>query len=184
MNDFEKYLKDNKRKLDIDQINPELWLAIENTILKEKHQKSKRYLRVVSVAAAVLLLGIVSWFIFQLQPRKDIHAQLLEKYGLEVYDFPQQLGVKKQLLVNAQIPADRKEDFMILLNQMKFLDDQYHDYLEYLELNGHQEFIGKQILNYYKNKIELLDKIQSEINKIEEYENKYQMSSPKVNLSL
>ena len=37
MNDFEKYLKENKSKLNVDNVNPEIWLNIENKMLKKKN---------------------------------------------------------------------------------------------------------------------------------------------------
>ena len=47
MNDFEKYIRDNKNKLELDEINPEIWLRIENTVLKQKNRRNIFYLKMV-----------------------------------------------------------------------------------------------------------------------------------------
>jgi len=64
------------------------------------------------------------------------------------------------------------------------MDGQFQDYTYYIEKNGYQKFIGEQILNFYTSKIELLDKIQDEIEKINYYEEKIQTSTPKVNIQI
>ena len=74
--------------------------------------------------------------------------------------------------------------FHLLVKQLEFLDGQYQSYIEFIEKNGYQKFIGTQILHYYEAKIELLDKIQFEINKIDEYEIQYNSKTETVHLTL
>ena len=183
MNDFEKYIQENKKQLEPETVNSQVWLSIENKVLKEKNKRKTLYLKVMSIAA-VFLLGL---FLFKgnlFQSESNVEKELLAKYGLEKYDFAQQVNMKKEALSKAMIPTTTQEDFNVLLQQLEFLDNQYHDYLEYGEKNGYQEFIGNQILNYYQSKIELLDKIQKEIEKINYYENKYPSNEEKVEFQI
>lgn len=182
MNNFEKYIQENKKKLELDYVEPKLWLSIENKLLKKKNRRHRLYLRIAS-AAAIFLLGIMTASLFFLSDSNDIQSNLVKKYGIP-NELPQSINVKIDQLSKAKIPIDRKEDFEILLNQLEFLDAQYQDYLQYIKANGYQKFIGEQILNYYKTKINLLDKIQSEIEKINYYENKYELESPTVGLDI
>lgn len=184
MNEFEKYIRENKKELDLPEVNPKIFLEIENKILQKKQKRSQLFIRRWAAIAAVLLIGFLTIGGLYWQSKQDYDALVLERYGLQEYNFAQQIKQKKQVLASAQIPKSRVKDFNILLQQLEFLDTQYHDYLEYTEENGYQEFIGNQILNYYKSKIELLEKIQSEIEKIEDYESKYQVKSEKSGLSL
>jgi len=176
MNDFEKYLKQNKEKMQLDSVNPQVWLSIENNLLKKKNRKNVFYIRIMAAAAAILLLAVVAFGLFSQQTKQD--------YLANFEPFNQEINTKKAQLASAKIPANRKADFEILLHQLEFLDNQYHDYLQYIDQNGYQEFIGQQILQYYKTKIDLLDKIQQEIEKIEYYENKFQSKSKKVGLDI
>ena len=182
MSSFEDYLKKNKEQLELDHVNPEIWLNIENKMLKQKHRRRGLYLRLMSAAAAVLLLLVIV-LQFSGNGKQDAN-ELLAQYGINNQEWTQQVNQKKAALSSATVPKDRKEDFDLLLQQLEFLDGQYNDYLQYVEQHGYEAFIGQQILNYYKTKIDLLDKIQQEIEKINYYENKYNQESEKVQLSL
>jgi len=184
MNSFEKYLKENKAQLDLEPVSPEIWLSIENQVLRKKNKRKVRQMWWISAAATILIGASLALHYFSGQKNHLDPVEFLAAYGLESESFIQQLDAKTKVLNGAKVPAASKEDFDLLLKQLEFLDTQYHDYLQYVEQNGYQEFIGDQILNYYKSKIELLDKIQQEIKKIEYYEQKYQTKSPKVELSI
>lgn len=183
MKGFEKYLKDNQQKLGIEgSLNPEIWLSIENRVLKRKNKRNRLFIKWIITAAAVLLLGIIVLSGF-FQKSSD-PSSLLAQYGIDNQEFTQQVAIKTKVLASAKIPINKQEDFDILLNQLQFLDAQYQDYLQYIETNGFQPFIGQQILHYYQSKIDLLDKIQQEIEKINYYEKKYQSNRPNVRLNI
>lgn len=183
MENFEKYIKDNQQKLEHEgPINPEIWLSIENKVLKQKNKRNRLHIKWITGIAATLLLAVMALYGGAFE-RNDPH-QILAQYGIEDAQLVKQVNLKTKALARAKIPKDRKEDFDLLLTQLQFLDLQYKDYLQYIETNGYQPFIGEQIINYYKSKINLLDKIQQEIKKIDYYENKYQSNSPSVELNI
>ena len=183
MNEFEKYIRKNKDQLESREVDSKVWLSIENEVLKSKQRRRSIYLRVVS-AAAIALLGILIFGggLFGDQPLSE--RELLEKYGLAQYEFTQQVNLKKDALSKATIPSTRQEDFKILLRQLEFLDEQYSEYLKNIETDGYQPLIGEQLLKYYHSKIELLDKIQQEIEKVNYYENKFPGNDEKVGLQI
>ena len=183
MKNFEEYLKQNQHKLEIEEdLNPEIWLSIENQVLKRKNKRNRLFIKWVSAAAAVLLLGIIA--MSSLYYNSKDPNKMLAQYGIDNRQFTQQVAAKTKVLAKAEIPVNKKEDFDLLLKQLAFLDAQYHDYLQYIQKNGFQPFIGQQILHYYQSKIELLDKIQQEIEKINYYEKKYPTNKPKVALDI
>lgn len=183
MKGFEKYLKDNQQKLELEgDLNPEIWLSIENRVLKRKNKRNQLYIKWITAAAAVLLIGIIA--LSSIYQQSNDPTRILAQYGIDNEQFTQQVATKIKVLAASKIPINRKEDFDILLNQLHFLDTQYQDYLQYIETNGFQPFIGQQILHYYNSKIDLLDKIQQEIEKINYYEKKYQSTRPSVPLNI
>lgn len=183
MKNFEQHIRNNRKQLEPQEVNPQIWLAIENQVLRAKERRKTIYLKVMSIAA-VIFVGLLIFKSAFLDKPSNLEQELLAKYGLIEYNFPQQVNVKKASLLNAMIPENSKEDFKVLLQQLEFLDEQYDAYLEYIKANGYQKFIGNQILNYYKSKIELLDKIQKEIEKINYYENKFPSGNQKVELEI
>ena len=61
MKNFEKYLKDNQQKLELEgDLNPEIWLSIENRILKRKNKRNQLFIKWITAAAAILLLGVIA----------------------------------------------------------------------------------------------------------------------------
>jgi len=183
MDRFEQYLKVNKKHLEPKEVDPKIWLAMENQLLRKKNRRVGIYLK---AAAAMIAMLLGAFFFFQkYQPGQEIsEEQIIAEYGLTEYNFTQQVNLKKEKLSKATIPIDELEDFQILLQQLEFMDGQFLDYKAYIEQNGYQEFIGDQILNFYKSKIELLDKIQKEIEKINYYENKQPSNSKKVDIRI
>ncbi len=183
MNDFEKYILENKRQLEPKKVDPKVWLAVENEILKGKN---KRFQYLIKALILGIILSFVAYFFYsnihQNQPLDE--ERILAQYDLTQYNFTQQVNIKKQQLAKASVPQDKIEDFQILLQQLEFMDGQFQDYLQYIEENGYQEFIGDQILNFYKSKIELLDKIQKEVEKINYYENLQPSNSDKVEIQI
>ena len=179
MDRFEQYLKNNKKQFEPKEVDPKIWLAMENQILRKKNRKVSFYLK---AAAATIAMLFGAFVVFQNYQTGQVvnEEKIIAEFGLTEYNFTQQVSLKKEKLSRATIPQDRLEDFQILLQQLEFMDGQFQDYKAYIEQNGYQEFIGNQILNFYKSKIELLDKIQKEIEKINYYENKQPSNSKKV----
>lgn len=187
MKEFEDYIRNNKKKLLLKkEVDPKVWLSIENEILKKKNRKSRLFIRLVSAAAAVLLLMMIFNPSIIDTPVEDpvVANQLLTPFGIDEQKFSKLINSKTQVISNLEIPSNRKEHFDLLVKQLKFLDGQYQSYIDFIEKNGYQKFIGAQILHYYEAKIELLDKIQFEIKKIDEYENQYNSKTETTNLSL
>lgn len=183
MNDFEKYLLDNKKQLEPKDVDNSVWLSIENAMLKDKNQSYKNYAKIALVILLVLLSAGVYYYTTQKEKPLD-EEKILADLNLSKHNFTKQVNIKKEQLAKATVPQDRVEDFQILLQQLEFMDGQFQDYKTYIEENGYQEFISEQILNFYKSKIELLDKIQSEVEKINYYENKKPSNSKKVSIQI
>lgn len=181
MNEFEKYIKSQKEAIDTEDFSLEIWEHIEKELPKKKKTKVIS-LRWVLTAAAVLLFALLIGN-FQ-QSTTLTPTQYLSKNGINASKFEAELDKKINTLKEVQIPLEQKSDFENALNQLKTLDQEYLEYLEYIEQNGYQENIGERILEYYKTKIMLLDKIQQQIKEINYYEKKYNKQSKKEPLFL
>ena len=130
MNSFEKYIKEHRAELDMEQANPASWLALENKILRQKNRRNVRLIKWISSAAAVAIALILA-LNYLYTPTKN-PMNMLALYGLDSKAYVMEVENKTQALTTAQIPLDRKQDFDKLLKQLAFLDDQYHDYLQYV----------------------------------------------------
>jgi len=169
MNNFEKQLKEAASQQDVPEMNRQVWLGAKDQMMKDKRRRLRRRIIRWSVAASILLLLSVG--LFFKGKKVDQNQLVLEQYGLERYGFPKEVERKLVALEGTRIPAEQIARFDALKSQLYFLDQQYQNYLEYVEENGYQEFIGRQIQHYYEVKIELLGKIQKEIQKLKSKNN-------------
>ena len=183
MNDFEKYLKEHKNQFDPQKVDGKVWLGIENDLLKQNNKRIK-YLFSALAIGAIILLGLYIFHNTDYPNASYNEEHILEQYDLTKHNFTQQVSYKKEQLTKVTIPKDKLEDVEILLQQLEFMDGQFQDYLDYIKQNGYQEFIGDQISNFYKSKIDLLDKIRSEIEKINYYENIQPSNMDKVSIEI
>jgi len=180
MREFEKYIKTQKDTMDTDEFGIEIWESIEGKLPKK--ESKIRYMRWIYTAVATVLLA---FFIkdYSFSSSKS-PVEFLTENGIDSKALVLQLDKKIAALHYIEVPVEQKKDFEIIIQQLKILDQEYHRYLEHLEQNGYQESIGKRIINYYKTKIELLDKIQQQIEKINYYETKYNKKSKKVGITI
>lgn len=169
MNDFEKQLKNVASQQDVPVLERRIWLGVKDELTIHKRRRLRRRIVRWSAAASVLLL--ISVALLLSQPKSDPTQVVLEQYGLDGYGFPNKVEGKLAALEGTRIPENQVIRFDALKSQLYFLDQQYMNYLAYIEVNGYQEYIGRQIQHYYEVKIELLEKIQKEIQKLKSKKN-------------
>ncbi len=177
MNDFEKYIKQHKHKMDVDQVNPKIWDNIEKQIFDIIPEKNYKYLKVISTMAAVFLLGFL---LFKFDNNTtEIPTKLLAQYGFENQNIEETLNKKATLIRNTEFPVLYRDNFQQLYNQVKYLDESYRQKVTYLYTKEYDENIAKEVLKYYKTKSEILDKILKEVKKIKINEKNYNINYEK-----
>jgi len=174
MNEFEKHIKSQKEAMDTDDFTLEIWERLEVELPKKKKPKDFS-LWWISAAAAVILIAFLTG-VFQKENSLS-PAEFLAENGINSSEYVEALDKKMDILKTLEVPVDQKVDFENILNQLKTLDKEYLEYLAYIEQNGYQETVGERILEYYKTKIMMLDKIQQQIKEINYYEKKYNKQS-------
>ena len=182
MNDFEKYIVENKQKLEPDAVDSRVWLEIENEMLRSKNSNYRTYGRILLAIIACLLIAAFSYYFFK--PVEINEDTIIAELNLAQYNYPQTVSLKEQKLSEFTLPKDKLDDVQILLRQLEFMDEQYQDYLLFIKENGYHQFIGEQIITFYESKIILLDKIQKEIEKINYYEKKIPSNSERVTFNI
>lgn len=174
MNEFENYIKSQKDAIDTEDFSLEIWERIENELPK------KRRIKVIPLwwtsAAAIIL---IAFLIGNFQNKTLSPNEYLFNNGINTLEIEAALDKKIDTLKEMKVPVNQKRDFEAVLNQLKILDQEYLEYLEYIEQNGYQESVGERIIEYYKTKIKILDKIQQQIKEINYYEKKYNKKSKK-----
>ncbi len=198
MTEFEKYLQNKKKEMDLKEVNPKIWEGIENEMeipktkdslthlqdLSKKETKGRPIYHKVLGMAAVFLLGIIFSQVFFTAEKVVIPAELLASYGFEDQAVDLVLEKQLQLIRESSVPVGHKNDLQILVNQVQYLDETFQSKVDYLNEKGYAENIAKEVLQYYKSKSELLDKVIFEIQKINENEKEFNINSEKSKLSI
>lgn len=164
MDNFESQLKNAAEDKQHPPLSRHVWLGVKDQLVAQRQRQIRRKIvRWSSAAIIALAIGLTGYWFGVVSNQEQ---QVLKQYGLQQYDFPDQVKQKITALTGSRIPAQQVEHFNQLRSQLHFLDQQYSNYLLYIEQNGYQEYIGRQIQNYYEVKIDLLEKIQQEVEKL------------------
>ena len=183
MNDFEKYIKENKRKFNLDEINPKIWENIELEIKGKKTREIFLRKALIGVAAAILI-GLFSFQWYKNQQKVSFPEPLLVAYGFKDANLDGLLESKYTAIKQAKIPVAYKNDLEMLLKQVTYLDQHFAKKIEQLNADPTADELKIEILEYYKTKSEILDRVILEIQKINRNETAYGIKSEKTNILL
>lgn len=180
MDDFEKYIQENKLQFNEHKANKQkLWQHIESNLANNELKKSKvRKLwqsPFIKIAASLTLIlcissAITAFWLSDIQQDKQhiiVHQELndIDTYYKGLVSFQVQLIQKNEKL----LPEDKKE----FLSFMEELDEEYLILKEEMKANLNNEYILEAIIKNYKKRIELIDNLLEQINdskKSEDYE--------------
>lgn len=183
MSPFEKYMKDNQRKFDLDQIDPKVWQNIETGIKGKKARVILLRKRLLGLAAAILI-GILGFQWFDDHQSMSFPEHLLANYGFDDSNVVELLDNKIDIIRQASVPVAYKSDLKMLLEQVTNLDKHFAKKVTRFKIAPTEIELSKEILEYYKTKSEILDRVIYEVRKINNNEEEYKIKSEKTSIRL
>lgn len=169
---LEKYLKENRLRLDAEQPDDELlWKGISQQLRKNKPERGNWFWKI----AAVFLFGVLITYVTVKETSKE------KVVIISLADVSKELGEQEAAL---KLVADKKwaeigplsvEDktqFQFLLDELNELDKVYSEYEKDLNEIGGNEQIINALLDYYEKKIRILNRLSLEIQKQKSHEDK------------
>ncbi len=154
MKTLEDFIKKNKNKIELSDVNPDIWSNIE----REFSQKSRhRHIQYLLPIAASLLLSI--FILFQYVGSKNSATFEYEKLIATIHH-------KENLIQNMALPQSYKTDIKRLVKQLHDMDKQVKPQLIYLNNGFYEDYIVQQVYEYYQQKNQLLDKLINEITRL------------------
>ena len=186
MNRFEQFLKDQNKKFEKVQVDPNMWNTIEVELIKRKKTKYRYF---IQFAASILVIIVFSAIIkYSFFPSNSNEGFTLSDYsnelGLIEKDFKMDIQNKILVLRKCKIPLSIKSNFDFLVEEFYSMDKNYLQSINNIKLHGHNERIENEIIKHYKNKVKILDRIQKEINKIGKIEKENNYENKKVLLHI
>ena len=178
--DLEKYLKKERQNLDVEHPDDSIiWEGIRSDLQYRKstglEPGNKSFFRRFRNAAAILLLFLsVGYVVYDLgsnyiSNRKMTLAKIDKTLGERENEYRTLINLKKEE-VRSYSNIDNKivED---LFEEMQRIDNMYDQVMKDLNEIGYNEKIINTIFDTYEKKIQILELIILETNKINNYEN-------------
>lgn len=169
--DLEKYLKENRLKLDADNPDDEsIWAGIQGGMDKKKYTLPQWFWK---VAAIFIFLVSATYFILNETQNKQVVVLTLADVSQELGSQENELKKMVDLKWEEVKPLleDGSSDLQFLLDEMKSLDEIYETYQNDLAKIGPNEDIVNAMLDYYQKKIKILNRLLHEIQKQDSHEN-------------
>jgi hypothetical protein len=147
------------------------WKGIEQKLQKNK---TRKLIVRISIAASILLMFGSGTFIFNHMYRptvvSDYYAKMSEEL-LEVEFYYTSLIDLKQKQIENSGPYDT-EFFKPFLDELEILDEQYKNYKTAFVDFGCREELIRALIENQQQKLEILNRLLSEIQKVKNYENR------------
>ena len=167
MDEFEKYIKQNKSKFDDHEADTsKMWKAISVELDKPKAKVIPLWKSSVFKIAAsvVLLLGILTILNLSMGIGTSSTNDIASKELQEIDMYYQKMVQAQVTLVrnNTSISENNKEEFLDFMDE---LDEEYKALKFDLGDNIDNELVLEAIINNYKKRIELIENLLEQINK-------------------
>nr|WP_321487251.1 hypothetical protein [uncultured Draconibacterium sp.] len=169
--DLEKYLKEQRLKLDVEAPEPDIvWEGIRNQL----HQNKKQSLPHWFWKVAAIFLFVVSATYFVVNETSEKQVMLVQLSDISK-DLGQQEASLQQVVntkwkkVEQELPEENSE-IQFLLNELNNLDQIYATYQKDLNNTMDNEPVIHVMLDYYQKKIKVLNRILLEIEKQKHHE--------------
>lgn len=173
MNELGEIIKKNKSFFDNDEPQDGHFERFQQKLQKSKKVSFKiNTNKILRIASIVILLIISSIWVFEkvfptAKNQKISLGEVSIEYR-EVESYYTNLYQLKLEELNQSINIDPELEKEILLNEFNDLDSLYQSLQKELGYNKGDERIINAMINYYKTKVEVLNRIMCQLNKINE----------------
>ena len=186
MNELEKYLRENRAKLDhIEEPAIEaIWENIKEEITPQASIKSLpsnnwqlnigRNWRWVIAASFALLISLMVWNTQNQQQNTLTLASIAEFYpelAEQEKNYQQLISQKEKAIGLSKID---KMAFQEIFQELELLEQIHREYLKDLPRYNFNDQLVKTLIKYYERKIQILERLSREIEKKTHHENRNQ----------
>ncbi len=188
MEKFEQFFKENRLRLDTENLDETSWMNIENSF---KIHKRKSFFRKLYVAASIIaILGLSSIIIFSGNEKNkqvvqtsiftDISPDLVKQEN----SYIQLVNSKINKIKEEKVPKENAALFNEFIKQLEVIDKQYELYKQEIEKTGYNDELIQQVIYNYQLKLSVLQMLQSEIDKINRLSKKNKNEKEEIKLDI
>lgn len=168
--DLEKYLKEKRSRLDVEEAETELiWEGIRSGLHKKKYKLPEWFWK---VAAILIFMVLATYFVMNETSKKQVVIVTLADISKDLGEQEARLKMQVKLKwdnIQNQI-LQENADYQFLLVELSSLDEIYTTYQKDLNSTLDNEPVIRAMLDYYEKKIRILNRLLLEIEKRKHHE--------------
>lgn len=166
---LEDYIKNNRAQLDVEKPDEEyLWKGISHSMQGKSKRNSLLLWRSIAAASVVLLVSLLAaYFIIENNKPQLIFVNFDPKLANEEVQFKNQIDNYSKLIQQA---SGKNGMAVTGEREIQYLDDLIAHYSEDLKQKGPNQKLISSLMDLYRKKIMLLERMLNEIEKNKEYE--------------
>lgn len=166
---LETYIRNNRTELDVDKPDEEyLWTGISQAMQGSHKQKHLILWRSIAAASVILLISLAATFYFSDRNKQQlVFVNIDPKLANEEVQFKNQIDSYSKLIQQ----ASQKNGVSVTgEREIQYLDDLITHYSDDLKRNGPNSKLINSLMDLYRKKIMLLERMLNEIEKNKDYE--------------
>lgn len=188
MEKFEQFFKENRLRLDTENLDDVSWVGIEHSF--KEHKRKSLFRKMYVAASIIVILGLSSILVFsgkeKNEPAKQtsIFSEISSDLAEQEASYIQLVNSKIRKLKNEEVPKENAALFSEFIKQLEVIDKQYELYKLEIEKKGYNDELIQQVIYNYQLKLSVLQMLQSEIDKINRLSKKENNEKGKIKLDI
>jgi hypothetical protein len=170
MNKFENYIRENRLRLDSEELGNDAWKRIEQSFIT--YNRHVRLRRLYAAAAVLILLTVSTFFYLNHSGHSGNSERIAVLEGAANYYRQEELsnirlisGTEEEIRKES-IPSEYEDMFKDFTKQLQIIDKQYQLYKTEIAAHGYSPELIQQVIFNYQLKLSVLQMFQAEIDKI------------------
>jgi len=166
---LESYIRKNRSNLDVESPDEEyLWTGISQALNSKKRRKHLVAFRYAAAASVLLFISVtVAYFIGKGNGQQAVFANMDPKLATQEAQFKTQIDSYSKLIQQAAINPSQ---LATNNSEVQYIDDLINYYSKDLKQNGPNPKLINSLMDLYRKKIMLLDRMLNEIQKSKDHE--------------
>ncbi|HCT29459.1 MAG TPA: hypothetical protein DIW31_01710 [Bacteroidales bacterium] len=166
---LETYIRNNRAKLDVDKPDEEyLWAGISQAMHGSQKRNHIILWRSIAAASVILLVSMAVIFYYSDRNKQQlIFVNIDPKLANQEAQFKNQIDNYSKLIKQA---SNSNETLATGSSEIQYLDDLIAHYFEDLKEKGPNPKLINSLMDLYRKKIMLLERMLNEIEKNQNYE--------------
>jgi len=169
MDNFEKYIRENRLKLDTEDLEPDFKNHLKNSFNKTTKKRMLNYWYLIA-SVVIISLSVLLFMEKNKNNRLNFYREnknsLATEFNSQEDFYSSAINQQVKIIEKEKINKENLVYFNEFIEQLKTIDNQYKLINKQIKKQGYTEDLIEQLMYIYKLKLSVLQMMQKEIKKI------------------